>query len=884
MEATLLVMVTAAPWMYGAVHPGFEFVLDVGLALLMCLWALSMLWQGEIVLARCPVLFLLAVLLLLGLWQITPLPDTVLRGVAPATAELYDRLLPATPESLPSATGLAVEAPAARTLSLTPEATRNYCFRLLAILLLFAVVRTHLAGAAVLKRLAVVLVANGFALCLFGVIQRLTSGPNMLYWTYPSLGRVFGPFVSRNMFPYYINMCFGLGLGLILARTARQGRGREREHTHRGGKSTWAQGRQAVGGAVTYWLHDPPSLWLSVAVAFMGSTVAFTLSRGGFAALVGGLLFAVALARNARGRGLRVAGLALLAGLGLFFLAWLGMPLVEARLRTLAEPEKADQARVPLWMRVLPLVPQFPAWGTGLGTFQYVEVWARQDKPIVSPAEPGKLQPLEPTLFDHAHNDFVEIAVEAGIPGLLLVLAILVLVFRCGLRAIAQSSSGRTAGLATGVLCGLTAVVIHSLVDFGMHAPAIALLAVVLCAMLCGLANSQQAPAGWRLRLGGLAPLGGALVVVLMGLMLCAHTWRAHRLERLQAAAAKVPADAPDRRQLQLQYLEAAARLAPQDAAVRLELAHAYLELLQADVARAEHLNRLGVMGDTFLIAPSLIPAMGAGVPAVVLSVSWDAHWVGRGALLDQVREQAARQYLYKALAQTIAARHANPLMPEPHLTLGLYASALQTGDRQLAYFDRVKFLTPRLPDVWYYSGAEELDSGHSTQAWQDWRECLKLGDRYLDLILFRAAGSLSPPDLIAKVLPARADTLVKAAARLYPRDNQAAGRDLFYHAALDALLRQNEPLPAPQLRLKLQLQRQLGLLAPALQTALQLQAVLPLDYDARYDLAELYYLTGDRASALREARAVRDARPSNDKAQALLERIEKGVPLPDRK
>jgi hypothetical protein len=160
----------------------------------------------------------------------------------------------------------------------------------------------------------------------------------------------------------------------------------------------------------------------------------------------------------------------------------------------------------------------------------------------------------------------------------------------------------------------------------------------------------------------------------------------------------------------------------------------------------------------------------------------------------------------------------------------------------------------------------------------------LKLGDRYLDLILFRAAGSLSPPDLIAKVLPARADTLVKAAARLYPRDNQAAGRDLFYHAGLDALLRQTEPLSAPQLRLKLQLQRQLGLLAPALQTALQLQAVLPLDYDARYNLAELYYLTGDRASALREARAVRDARPSNDKAQALLEKIEKGVRPPDRK
>src|SRR5580704_7706200 len=94
MEGVLLVMVTAAPWMYGAVHPGFEFVLDVGLTVLLGLWAMGMVWRRQIAIARCPVTGLLAVLLLLGLWQITPLPDAVLRNVAPATAEIYDRLLP----------------------------------------------------------------------------------------------------------------------------------------------------------------------------------------------------------------------------------------------------------------------------------------------------------------------------------------------------------------------------------------------------------------------------------------------------------------------------------------------------------------------------------------------------------------------------------------------------------------------------------------------------------------------------------------------------------------------------------------------------------------------------------------------------------------------
>jgi O-antigen ligase/tetratricopeptide (TPR) repeat protein len=874
MEVVLMIMVVAAPWMYGAVHPGFELVLDVGLTVLLGLWAIRMLWQRQLLVARCPVTILLAVLLLLGLWQITPLPDRVLDAVAPSTAALYRRLLPTVPESLPDPTVVTEAAPPSRTISLTPDATRNYCFHLLSVLLVFAVVRNNLARPGVLTRLAIVLVANGFALCLFGVIQRLTSPRNMLYWTYPSLGQVFGPFVSRNMFPYYVNMCIGLGVGLILARAGRQAP----EPTPGRRTPSWLQGRETVGGALTYWLHDPPSQWLLAAVAFMSSTVAFTLSRGGVAAMLGGLLFAVALGGTPRGRAVRVAGLALLAGLGLFFLAWLGMPLVEERLRTLAEPERADQARVPLWLRVLPLVPQFPAWGTGLGSFQYVEVWSRQELPIVPEADPGKPQPLESSLFDHAHNDFVEMAVEAGIPGLVVLLAIIFLVFRCGLRAVARSRSGRTAGLATGVLCGLTAVVIHSFVDFGMHAPAIALLATVLGAMVCGMASRDPGPV-WRLKLWGLAPVGGAVIVVLLGLMLCAHTWQAHRIERLQAAAANVAADTADRRRLQLLYLEAAARLAPHNGAVRLELAQARLDLLQTEVASIERLERLGVLGDYFMLAPSAVPPMAAGFPAVVISVSSDAHWVARNELLDQAREQATRKHLYQALAQYIAARNANPLMPEPHLTLGLYAQALQTGDRASAYFDRVKFLAPRLPEVWYYSGSEELAAGRKDQAWKDWRKCLSLTDRYLDLILYRSARLLEPAELVAKVLPERPELLVKAATRLYPRDNQWSARAPFLRAALTALEQQTEPLSAAQLKMQMQLQRQFQMWPAAQQTARQLLALQPLNYEVRLELAELYFLTKDYEKAMTEVRAVRTADPRNVKAEALFQRLQK---LPD--
>src|SRR5882672_4319942 len=90
MEGVLALMVVAAPWMYGAVHPGFELLLDAGLLLLLLLWAARMLVERQLTLARCPVTLLLGALLLLALWQITPLPRAILGLISPETAALYE--------------------------------------------------------------------------------------------------------------------------------------------------------------------------------------------------------------------------------------------------------------------------------------------------------------------------------------------------------------------------------------------------------------------------------------------------------------------------------------------------------------------------------------------------------------------------------------------------------------------------------------------------------------------------------------------------------------------------------------------------------------------------------------------------------------------------
>src|SRR4029077_4029149 len=89
------------PWAFGAVATDHEFLLDAGIAVLMILWGARMLLDGQLSWRKCPVAVCLSAWVLLGLWQVTPLPRGMLSRISPVSARMYDRLLPAQPEVLP---------------------------------------------------------------------------------------------------------------------------------------------------------------------------------------------------------------------------------------------------------------------------------------------------------------------------------------------------------------------------------------------------------------------------------------------------------------------------------------------------------------------------------------------------------------------------------------------------------------------------------------------------------------------------------------------------------------------------------------------------------------------------------------------------------------
>ena len=375
MEADVLAMVCLSPWAFGAVEPEHEFLLDVGIAVLMLLSGARMLLDGQLSWRKCPVAVCLAAWILLGVWQLTPLPRGLLSRISPVTTRMYDRLLPAQPEVLPFREPRGVSMPpAGSTLSFYPGATRRELGRYLAFLLLFAVVRNNIASSASLRRLGIAALVNGSLLALFGFVQAFSADPQTIYWSYPAPGAtgVFGPFINRNHFAFQMNVCVGLGAGLLLSRYAGRGRMQGAAGPESRGRPRRPCTHERQDG-IHLWL-DPVALGMIFALALMISSMVYSLSRGGFLALLGGSILglAIRLPRSRWSTQGRIVLLTLVTAVGL--VSWFGYDRVVTRLGTFQEGLMSRGGRLAIWSRALPLVRDFPLWGSGYGTYQCVDV------------------------------------------------------------------------------------------------------------------------------------------------------------------------------------------------------------------------------------------------------------------------------------------------------------------------------------------------------------------------------------------------------------------------------------------------------------------------------------------------------------------------------
>lgn len=124
-------------------------------------------------------------------------------------------------------------------------------------------------------------------------------------------------------------------------------------------------------------------------------------------------------------------------------------------------------ARIEIWSRALAMIGDFPLTGIGMGTFLPL---ANQSYPFVTP--------IYAYSAHHAHNLFLQVAVDLGIPGLGAWLAILGIVVACAWRIYQRGKTLQDSWITTlgaGFFCSQVALIVNGMVDavtWGMVRPA----------------------------------------------------------------------------------------------------------------------------------------------------------------------------------------------------------------------------------------------------------------------------------------------------------------------------------------------------------------------------------------------------------------------------
>jgi O-antigen ligase len=196
-----------------------------------------------------------------------------------------------------------------------------------------------------------------------------------------------------------------------------------------------------------------------------------TLSRGGwFGALTGLLLMAICLLLDRYFTHKRLI-IGLMGGTLAVALIVLASTPVVMRILTMTEDGIGPnlQTRMRVWSSTTDVIAEYPLIGTGPGTYALSFI---------------KYQPAGlTTQFTMAHNDYVHFISEAGLPLIAIIAWMIIALYRKGFQKL-KNPSRLVRGITLGAMSGITAILVHSVVDFNLHIPSNALLFTVLAALV----------------------------------------------------------------------------------------------------------------------------------------------------------------------------------------------------------------------------------------------------------------------------------------------------------------------------------------------------------------------------------------------------------------
>lgn len=385
-------------------------------------------------------LFLLFATMMLPLLQLIPLPPAVWSALPGRVAFLGAAQIAGVPQPW-------------RPIAISPDAAWNAFFSLL--IPAAALLLTAALNARERMKLPAILLAMASYSAVLAVIQ-LSSGGLDNPFINETVGTGSGIFANPNHQALFLSIGIVAGAAWAVA------------------PQSYAAWRVAVAGAA--------AIWFFLMILASGSRTGLilgVLASGGAVWIMRQVAVRLSARMSRRARWLAVsATIAIVAVLALVSIA-AGRAVSFDRLLLLSTGEDMRSRALPT---LFDMVMTYMPVGSGFGGFE----------PLFQMHEPDAL--LKPTRFNHAHNDYIEIALEGGVAAILLLVAAMGWVLRSGLAA--WRSHPVAPATKFGVVT-LLLVLTASAVDYPARTPVVmALLAIaaVLVAPIAGMGGNPLRP------------------------------------------------------------------------------------------------------------------------------------------------------------------------------------------------------------------------------------------------------------------------------------------------------------------------------------------------------------------------------------------------------
>jgi len=318
-----------------------------------------------------------------------------------------------------------------------------------------------------LYRLAVTIIISGFFQACYAAWLNLNPDVSPIF-NMAYAERANGSFIYHNQLANYLALCLAIGIGVLISQLSRGYSNNQMRHKMRD----------------VALILISPKLVIRLGLIIMIIGLILTRSRMGnsafFIALALGSLFAFFFYKH-KPKNLRL----LIISFFILDLILVGSIFgVEKVKQRLEETSLASETRDEVVRDSLLIIKDNPLTGTGGGSFYSTF--------------PGYHPEPYSGFYDHAHNDYIQFAVELGLPATIMLGAMMLYCLWLSLKTLSRRHTSLYQGLAFGCSVAILHMLMHSTVDFSLQSPAIGLLFIsILCISLIAARLPHQPQSMW---------------------------------------------------------------------------------------------------------------------------------------------------------------------------------------------------------------------------------------------------------------------------------------------------------------------------------------------------------------------------------------------------